>query len=201
MRWKERQVICRNPRMAEDRRKWRFLCKMYGILTAQWMLTFIISTIITFLSPIPNLLIGKLKITASVVIVTVCLSLILLRLLYSYGKQVGLNLILLGLLSLSVSIGVGASCGNISDKAGTFVRDLLVLISVSFSSIFWYTLGAIKNNLEFNLARPWRLSCFHISVLVSFEQIFVPYAFAAGFCVIIFSFMIYSAVERLLEKL
>ncbi|KAJ7954991.1 BI1-like protein [Quillaja saponaria] len=178
MRWKERQVICRNPRMAEDRRKWRFLCKMYGILTAQWMLTFIISTIITFLSPIPNLLIGKLKITASVVIVTVCLSLILLRLLYSYGKQVGLNLILLGLLSLSVSIGVGASCGNISDKA-----------------------GAIKNNLEFNLARPWRLSCFHISVLVSFEQIFVPYAFAAGFCVIIFSFMIYSAVERLLEKL
>ncbi|KAJ7954995.1 BI1-like protein [Quillaja saponaria] len=175
-------------KVIQNQHKWRFLSKVYGILTAQWLLTTIVSSITIFCSPIHILLAVK-WIKASLLIVTPCLCLILLIFLYRHRKQFGLNFILLGLLSLSFSIGIGVSSAHINGKA------------VAFLYFLGYTFRASIKGKEINLHTPWGISSFCIFILTGIVQIFFPYAFAGGFCVIISNVLISYGVECLMENL
>ncbi|KAJ7954993.1 BI1-like protein [Quillaja saponaria] len=165
--------------LIQNRHKWRFLSKLYAILTAQCLLTTIVSSITYFLLSHPQSPRRKMD---------QCFP-------FNRYRVPLLNL-------LSFSIGVGVSFANINGKAGIYVVELLVLTSVTFLCSLGYTFWAPIKDKEINLKTPWFISSFCIFILAGIAQIFfLQYATAGVLCVIFFNIMINYAVECLVENL
>ncbi|KAI4345531.1 hypothetical protein L6164_012645 [Bauhinia variegata] len=153
--------------LGENQLRWGFIRKVYGILSAQIVLTTIVSLITVFYSPINDLLRGN----AGLLLFVVFLPFIFLFPLLKYQQKHPHNYILLGLFTLSISLTVGVTCANTDGK---IVLEALILTSAVVSSLTGYAFWASKKGKDFSYLGPILFTCLIILLMTSMMQMFFP---------------------------
>ena len=118
--------------LGENQLRWGFIRKVYGILTAQIVLTTLVSSVTVLYSPINDLLKGN----SGLLIFLSLLPFILLWPLHVYHQKHPVNLIVLGLFTVSISLPVAVTCAN---TEGSIVLEALILTSAVVCSLTGYT--------------------------------------------------------------
>ncbi|KAH7573672.1 hypothetical protein JRO89_XS03G0189700 [Xanthoceras sorbifolium] len=172
--------------------RWAFIRKVYGILTAQILLTTAVSAATVLYSPINDLLRGNsgllllfcilpfvhLKMEVEdgncVDLVVNCLLLYddgVLWPLHMYHQKHPVNLIVLGLFTVSLSLPVAVSCANTD---GRIVLEALILTSAVVFGLTGYTFWAAKKGKDFSFLGPILFTSLLVLILTSFMQMFFP---------------------------
>ncbi|KAK9182466.1 hypothetical protein WN944_025611 [Citrus x changshan-huyou] len=151
----------------ENQLRWGFIRKVYGILTAQIVLTTLVSSITVLYNPINDLLKGN----SSLLLFLPILLFILLWPLHVYHQKHPVNLIVLGLFTVSLSLPVAVSCANTD---GRIVLEALILTSAVVCSLTGYTFWASKKGKDFSFLGPILFTSLIILILTSFMQMFFP---------------------------
>ncbi|XP_057966189.1 BI1-like protein [Malania oleifera] len=182
----------------ENQLRWGFIRKVYGILSAQIVLTTIVSSATVLYSPLNDLLRGN----SSLLIFLMFFPLILLWPLYVYQQKHPLNLVLLGLFTACLSLTVGVSCANTD---GRIVLEALILTSAVVSALTGYTFWASKKGKDFSYLGPILFSCLIVLIVTGFIQMFFPLgptsiAIYGGISAMIFSGYIVYDTDNLIKR-
>ena len=151
----------------ENQLRWGFIRKVYGILSAQLLLTTLISAVVALNPPVNDLLTGSPGILLFLCIVPF----ILIWPLHIYHQKHPVNLILLALFTVSLSFTVGVSCAM---TEGRIVLQALILTLSVVGSLTAYTFWAAKRGHDFNFLGPFLFSAVMVLILFSLIQIFFP---------------------------
>ncbi|XP_010279039.2 PREDICTED: BI1-like protein, partial [Nelumbo nucifera] len=151
----------------ENELRWGFIRKVYGILSAQVVLTTIVSSATVLYSPINELL----RSSSGLLLFLTFLPLILMWPLYVYQQKHPLNLVFLGLFTASLSITVGVVCAN---TEGRIVLEALILTSAVVCALTGYTFWASKKGKDFSFLGPILFASLLVLVLTGFIQMFFP---------------------------
>ncbi|XP_061349785.1 BI1-like protein [Gastrolobium bilobum] len=183
--------------VGENQLRWGFIRKVYGILSAQILLTTIVSFITVFYSPINDLLRGT-----SALLFIVFLPFIFLFPLLKYQQKHPHNYILLGLFTLSISLTVGVTCANTDGK---IVLEALILTSAVVSSLTGYAFWASKKGKDFSYLGPILFTCLFTLFLTGMMQMFFPLgpttnAIIGGISAMIFSGYIVYDTDNLIKR-
>ncbi|XP_042518393.1 BI1-like protein, partial [Macadamia integrifolia] len=146
---------------------WGFIRKVYGILSAQIVLTTIVSSATVLYTPMNELLKGS----SGLLLFFAFLPLILMWPLYIYHQKHPLNFIFLGLFTASLSITVGVVCAN---TEGKIVLEALILTSAVVSALTVYTFWASKKGKDFSYLGPILFSSLIVLIVTGFIQMFFP---------------------------
>ncbi|XP_072984708.1 BI1-like protein [Typha latifolia] len=182
----------------ESELRWGFVRKVYGILTAQLLLTTAVSAATVLYAPINTLLAGSPGFALALAI----LPFVLLCPLYHYQQRHPLNFVFLGLFTLCLSLSVGVACAN---TQGKIVLEALILTSAVVSSLTAYTFWASKKGKDFSFLGPVLFAGLVVLILTSFIQIFFPLgpssvALFGGLGALIFSgFLVYDT-DNLIKR-
>lgn len=147
--------------------RWAFIRKVYGILTAQILLTTVVSAATFFYSPINDLLRGN----SGLLLLFCILPFVLLWPLHMYHQKHPVNLIILGLFTVSLSLPVAVSCANTD---GRIVLEALILTSAVVCGLTGYTFWASKKGKDFSFLGPILFTSLLVLILTSFMQMFFP---------------------------
>ncbi|KAA8548555.1 hypothetical protein F0562_000178 [Nyssa sinensis] len=182
----------------ENQLRWGFIRKVYGILTAQIVLTTIVSSVTVLYSPVNELLRGN----SGLLLFFMFLPIILLWPMYVYQQKHPLNLIFLGLFTVCLSLTLGVSCANTD---GRIVLEALILTSAVVSSLTGYTFWASKKGKEFSYLGPILFTSLIVLLLTGFMQMFFPLGSASvavfsGISAIVFSGYIVYDTENLIKR-
>jgi FtsH-binding integral membrane protein len=90
----------------ENKLRWGFIRKVYGILSVQFVLTTVVAGLVVLSASVNQFF----QSNPASVLVLAFLPLVLMCPLYAYQQSHPLNLILLGLFTVSISLSVGISC-------------------------------------------------------------------------------------------
>jgi hypothetical protein len=151
----------------ENQLRWGFIRKVYGILSAQLVLTTAVSAAVVLYAPLNVLLNGN----SGLLFLFSVLSLFLIWPLHMYHQKHPVNLIILGVFTVSLSISVGVSCANTDGK---IVLEALILTAAVVCSLTGYTFWAAKRGKDFSFLGPVLFTALVILVLTSFMQMFMP---------------------------
>ncbi|KAL3626194.1 BI1-like protein [Castilleja foliolosa] len=182
----------------ENQLRWGFIRKVYGILTAQILMTTAVSAATVLYTPINDLL----RDNSGFLLFLVFLPFILLWPLYVYQQKHPLNFIFLGLFTASLSITVGVSCAN---TEGRIVLEALILTSAVVASLTAYTFWAAKKGKDFSYLGPILFTSLFVLVLTGFIQMFFPFgstsvAIYSAISAIIFSGYIVYDTDNLIKR-
>jgi hypothetical protein len=182
----------------ENKLRWGFIRKVYGILAAQMVLTTIVSSITVFYSPVNELLKGN----SGVMLFFLFMPFVLLWPLYKYQQRHPLNLIFLGLFTSCLSLTVGVSCAN---TEGKIVLEALILTSAVVSALTAYTFWASKKGKDFSFLGPILFTGLVILLVTSFMQMFFPIgstlnAVYGGIGAVLFSGYIVYDTDNLIKR-
>lgn len=147
--------------------RWGFIRKVYGIISAQLVLTAVVAAIIMFNHPVRSFVTGSLAFQ----IVVAILPLIGLIPLYIYQRNHPTNLILLGLWTACLSIGVGTACTLYQPF---IVLEAVVLTASIVVGLTAYTFYAARKGANFSYMQPLLFNCLLALVIWSFFQLFFP---------------------------
>ncbi|KAL6548430.1 BI1-like protein [Orobanche gracilis] len=167
----------------ENQLRWGFIRKVYGILTAQILMTTVVSAATVLYAPINDLLRGN----SGLLLFLIFTPFILLWPLYVYQQKHPLNFIFLGLFTASLSLTIGVSCAN---TEGRIVLEALILTSAVVLALTGYTFWAAKKGKDFSFLGPILFTSLFILVLTGFIQVFFPFGSS--------SVAIYSAVSAII---
>ncbi|KAJ0092290.1 hypothetical protein Patl1_25487 [Pistacia atlantica] len=156
--------------LGENQLRWGFIRKVYGILTAQIVLTTLVSSVTVLYSPINDLLKGN----SGLLLFLSLLPFILLWPLHVYHQKHPVNLIVLGLFTVSISLPVAVTCANTEGSYSRIVLEALILTSAVVCSLTGYTFWASKKGKDFSFLGPILFTSLIILVLTSFMQMFFP---------------------------
>jgi len=151
----------------ENQLRWGFIRKVYGILTAQLLLTTLVSSATVLYAPLNDLLRGN----SALLLFLVFLPFILLWPLYVYQKKHPINLVFLGLFTSIISLTVGVSCANTDGK---IVLEALVLTSAVVTALTGYTFWASKKGKDFSYLGQLLFTSLFVLLLTGFLQAFYP---------------------------
>ncbi|KAI4304108.1 hypothetical protein MLD38_039664 [Melastoma candidum] len=151
----------------ENQLRWGFIRKVYGILTAQIVLTTLVSSVTILCAPVNDLLRGN----SGLLLFLAFLPFILLWPLHIYQQKHPLNFVFLGLFTLSLSLTVGVTCSNYD---GRIVLEALILTSAVVSGLTGYTFWASKKGKDFSFLAPILFTSLIVLVLTGFMQAFFP---------------------------
>ncbi|RDX84318.1 BI1-like protein, partial [Mucuna pruriens] len=164
--------------LGENQLRWGFIRKVYGILSAQIVLTTLVSLVTVFYSPINDLLKGNSTLLLVLVFLPfLCTSLSanfpssLLIPLLKYQQKHPHNYILLGLFTVSISSTVGVTCAN---TEGKIVLEALILTSAVVSSLTGYAFWASKKGKDFSFLGPILFTSLFTLFLTGMMQMFFP---------------------------
>lgn len=178
--------------------RWAFVQKVYGILSAQLLLTFTIAAVVVKVESVRlTVLQSPLLLIASFV-----LPFILICALGAYHQSHPLNLILLTLFSLCFSVSLGASCAFLP---APIVLQALLLTAVVVVSLTLFTFWAARGGAEFTWMGPMLFTALSVMVLAMIIQLFFPFgpighAIISTFGAILFSLYIIYDTESLLRR-
>ncbi|KAL6191086.1 hypothetical protein ACLB2K_037478 [Fragaria x ananassa] len=151
----------------ENQLRWGFIRKVYGILSAQLLLTTAISFVTVLYTPVNDLLKGS----PGLLMFFAFLPLVLLWPLHVYQQRHPLNFVFLGLFTLSLSVTVGVAVANTD---GAIVLEALILTSGVVASLTAYTFWASKKGKDFSFLGPVLFTGLMVLLLTSFMQMFFP---------------------------
>ncbi|KAM7278220.1 hypothetical protein ACFE04_005354 [Oxalis oulophora] len=151
----------------ENQLRWGFIRKVYGILSAQLVLTTAVAASVVLYAPLNGLLLGN----PGLLFLFCVLSFILIWPLHVYHQKHPVNLIILGLFTVSLSFSVGVSCAMTDEK---IVLEALILTASVVCSLTAYTFWAAKRGKDFSFLGPILFTGLVILVLTSFMQMFMP---------------------------
>ncbi|KAK1319082.1 BI1-like protein [Acorus calamus] len=122
----------------ENELRWGFIRKVYGILTAQILLTTIISSFTVLYAPLNDTLTDSPGLLFALAI----LPFVLLCPLYLYRERHPLNFVFLGLFTVCLSLTIGVACANTEGKDFSYLgpvlfAGLIVLLTTSFIQMFF----------------------------------------------------------------
>ncbi|KAF8394473.1 hypothetical protein HHK36_020681 [Tetracentron sinense] len=170
----------------ENQLRWGFVRKVYGILSAQVVLTTIVSSATVLYPPINDLLKGN----SGLLLLFAILPLFLMWPLYIYQQKHPLNFIFLGLFTACLSVTVGVACAN---TEGKIVLEALILTSAVVSALTGYTFWASKKGKDFSYLGPILFSSLIVLILTGFIQMFFPLGPTSVAVYGAFSAMVFSA--------
>ncbi|GER37449.1 bax inhibitor-1 family protein [Striga asiatica] len=184
--------------LAENQLRWGFIRKVYGILTAQILMTTAISAATVLYAPINDLLRGN----SGLLLFLIFTPFILLWPLHVYQQKHPLNFVFLGLFTASLSLTVGVSCAN---TEGRIVLEALILTSAVVSALTAYTFWAAKKGKDFSFMGPLLFTSLFVLVLTGFIQVFFPFgstsvAIYSAIGAIIFSGYIVYDTDNLIKR-
>ncbi|KAK4482905.1 hypothetical protein RD792_010078 [Penstemon davidsonii] len=182
----------------ENQLRWGFIRKVYGILSAQILLTTAISAATVLYAPINDLLRGN----SGLLLFLIFTPFILLWPLHIYQQKHPLNFIFLGLFTASMSVTVGVSCAN---TEGKIVLEALILTSAVVLALTGYTFWAAKKGKDFSFLGPILFTSLFILILTGFIQMFFPLgstsvAIYGAISAIIFSGYIVYDTDNLIKR-
>ncbi|CAI9118641.1 OLC1v1020237C1 [Oldenlandia corymbosa var. corymbosa] len=148
----------------ENQLRWGFIRKVYGILSAQILLTTLVSAIIVLYEPANQLLRGN----SSLLLFLCILPFVLLWPLHVYQQKHPHNFIFLGLFTTSLSLTVGVSCAQTD---GRIVLEALFLTSAVVLGLTGYTFWAAKKGHDFSFLGPILFTSLFIIILTGFMQV------------------------------
>ncbi|XP_011090832.1 BI1-like protein [Sesamum indicum] len=151
----------------ENQLRWGFIRKVYGILSAQILVTTAVSAVTVLYAPVNDLL----RSSPGLLLFLVFTPFILLWPLHVYQQKHPLNFVFLGLFTVSLSLTVGMTCAN---TEGRIVLEALILTSAVVSALTGYTFWAAKKGKDFSFLGPILFTSLFILVLTSFIQVFCP---------------------------
>lgn len=154
--------------LGENQLRWGFIRKVYGILTAQIVLTTLVSAVTVLYAPVNETLQGS----SGLMLALAILPFVLLIPLYRYQQKHPLNLVFLGLFTVCLSLTVGVACAN---TEGRIVLQALFLTSAVVVSLTAYTFWASKKGHDFNFLGPMLFCALIILVLTGLIQMFFPF--------------------------
>ncbi|EEF45423.1 Transmembrane BAX inhibitor motif-containing protein, putative [Ricinus communis] len=153
--------------VGENQLRWGLIRKVYGILSAQLLLTTIVSAATVLYTPF-NTLLGD---SPGLLLLLCIVPFVLLWPLHVYHQKHPVNLIVLGLFTVSLSLLVGVSCAQTDGK---IVLEALILTSAVVCSLTAYTFWAAKKGQDFSFLGPILFTSLIILILTSFIQMFFP---------------------------
>ncbi|GAB2210301.1 hypothetical protein Droror1_Dr00015564 [Drosera rotundifolia] len=182
----------------ETQLRWGFIRKVYGILSAQIVLTTIVSMVTVLSAPINETLRGN----SGLLLVFALMPFVLLVPLYAYQQKHPHNLIFLGLFTACLSVTVGVACAN---TEGKIVLEALILTSTIVSSLTAYTFWGSKKGKDFSFLGPFLFSCLVILIVTGFLQMFFPLgstsvAIYGGLSAMLFSGYIVFDTHNLIKR-
>ncbi|KAF3488488.1 hypothetical protein F2Q69_00056700 [Brassica cretica] len=159
----------------ENQLRWGFIRKVYGILSAQLLLTTLISAVVVLNPPVNDVLTGSPGLLLFLCIIPfvygASLECPLIWPLHVYHQKHPVNLILLALFTISLSFTVGVSCAM---TEGRIVLEALILTLSVVGSLTAYTFWAAKKGKDFSFLGPILFTSLIILVVTSFMQMFFP---------------------------
>lgn len=182
----------------ENQLRWGFIRKVYGILTAQIILTTAVSAVTVLYSPITELL----RENSGILLFLVFAPFILLWPLHVYKHKHPHNFIFLGLFTASLSLTVGVTCAN---TEGRIVLEALILTSAVVSALTGYTFWAARKGKDFSFLGPILFTSLFVLVFTGFIQAFFPLgstssAIYSAMGAIIFSGYIVYDTDNLIKR-
>eukprot|EP00899_Mesostigma_viride_P023959 jgi/Mesvir1/4748/Mv05537-RA.2 len=150
---------------ADSAMRWGFVRKVYGILSAQLVLSLVVGSLMVFNGSVPQFLAANPGLS----ILTALLPLFVMIPLYCYRQSHPINLALLGLFTLSISLSVGVVCSLYS---GLVVLEALGLTAAIVVSLTAYTFYAVKQGKDFGFLGPVLFATLMAMVIWSFVQFF-----------------------------
>ncbi|EPS68151.1 hypothetical protein M569_06622, partial [Genlisea aurea] len=182
----------------ENRLRWGFIRKVYGILAAQILITTAVSAVTVLYAPVNDLLRGS----PGLMMFLIFTPFILMWPLYIYRQKHPLNLVFLGLFTTSLSLTVGVSCAN---TEGYIVLEALILTSAVVSGLTGYTFWAAKKGKDFSFLGPILFTSLSILLLTGFIQVFFPLGtttvavYSAASAIIFSGYIVYDT-ENLIKR-
>ncbi|GAB4843498.1 BI1-like protein [Ancistrocladus abbreviatus] len=178
--------------------RWGFIRKVYGILSAQIVLTTLVSLVTVLYTPINETLRGN----SGLLLFFAFMPFVLLWPLYVYQQKHPHNLIFLGLFTACLSLTVGVTCAN---TEGRIVLEALILTSAVVASLTGYTFWAAKKGKDFSFLGPILFSSLIILILTGFIQAFFPLgstsvAIYGGIGAMIFSGYLVFDTDNLIKR-
>ncbi|KAK9137116.1 hypothetical protein Sjap_007710 [Stephania japonica] len=182
----------------ESELRWGFIRKVYGILSAQILLTTLVSAFTVLYAPLNDLLRGS----SGILLFFAVLPLILMWPLYIYHQKHPHNFVFLGLFTASLSVTVGVACAN---TEGKIVLEALILTSAVVFSLTGYTFWAAKKGKDFSYLGPILFTSLVILILTGFIQMFFPLgptsiAIYGGLGALIFSAYLIYDTDNLIKR-
>eukprot|EP00898_Chlorokybus_atmophyticus_P002504 jgi/Chlat1/3254/Chrsp22S03432 len=150
---------------ADSEMRWGFVRKVYGILSMQFLLTVIVSSIMVFSEPVNRLVTSN----QAFLIVAMLLPFAVMIPLYCYRYHHPLNLVLLGLWTVAISLTVGVACSFV---AGVVVLEALILTAAVVGGLTAYTFYAVKQGKDFNMLGPMLFASLWVLIAWGFIQFF-----------------------------
>ncbi|KAF9607165.1 hypothetical protein IFM89_032387 [Coptis chinensis] len=152
---------------AENDLRWGFIRKVYAILSAQILLTTLVSAITVLYTPLNHLLFG----TSWLLLLFIILPLILIWPLTIYHQKHPVNFILLGLFTICMSVTIGVVCAKTEAK---IVLEALILTSAVVAGLTGYTFWAAKKGKDFSFLGPILSASLTVLIIAGFIQISFP---------------------------
>ncbi|KAL5701616.1 BI1-like protein [Ranunculus cassubicifolius] len=182
----------------ENELRWGFIRKVYGILSAQILLTTIVSAITVLYSPVNELLRGN---SGILLFFAIC-PLILMWPLHVYHQKHPVNFILLGLFTACLSVTIGVACAN---TEGVIVLEALILTTAVVAGLTGYTFWASKRGMDFSYLGPFLFTSLIVLIVAGFMQMFFPLGSAAtavygGIGAIIFAGYLVYDTDNLIKR-
>ncbi|XP_031111118.1 BI1-like protein [Ipomoea triloba] len=182
----------------ENQLRWGFIRKVYGIISAQILLTTLVAGVTVLYAPLNEALKGS----SGILLFFVFLPFLLLWPLHAYQQRHPLNFIFLGLFTASLSFPVAVSCANTD---GGIVLEALILTSAVVSALTGYTFWAAKKGKDFNFLGPILFTSLVILIVTGFIQMFFPLGSAStavlsAISAIIFSGYIVYDTDNLIKR-
>jgi len=144
-----------------------FIRKVYGILSAQLLLTTAVAGFVMFTPGLKE----TLAATPGLMTVTSLLPLVGMIPLYCYRNSHPLNLVYLGLWTLCISTTVGMICTQYS---GLIVFQALLITAVVTLALTVYTFVGVKKGQDYGYMGPMLFAGLSCLVLWGFLQMFFP---------------------------
>ncbi|XP_057544527.1 BI1-like protein [Amaranthus tricolor] len=182
----------------ENQLRWGFIRKVYGILSAQIVLTALVSLLTVLYAPINETLRGN----SGLLLFFAFMPFVLLWPLYIYQQKHPHNLIFLGLFTLCLSLTVGVACANTDGK---IVLQALVLTAAVVCSLTGYTFWAAKKGKDFSFLGPVLFASLIGLIFTGLLQVFFPFestsvAIIGGISAIVFSGYIVYDTDNLIKR-
>ncbi|KAL2631293.1 hypothetical protein R1flu_015979 [Riccia fluitans] len=188
------------PGQQDQMLRWGFMRKVYGILSAQIILTAVVASVIVLSDPLREFFTSNLNLPLAVVIALI--PLFLTRPLASYHQSYPLNLLLLGLFTVALSLSVGIICAL---TPGIIVLEALFLTATVVMGLTVYTFYAAYRGLDFEYLGPSLIVSLTVLLIFGFIQMFFPFgnigsAIYGGIGALIFSLYIVFDTDNLIKR-
>lgn len=182
----------------ENELRWGFIRKVYGILSAQIVLTTLVSLVTVLYSPINE----TLRVNSGLLLFFAFMPFVLLWPLYIYQQKHPHNLIFLGLFTVCLSLTVGVTCANTDGK---IVLEALILTAAVVSSLTAYTFWAAKKGKDFSFLGPVLFASLVGIIFAGLLQAFFPLgstsvAIYGGISAVVFSGYIVYDTDNLIKR-